>query len=65
MKMTNKQLGGYHQAKKEWISQNDCYNIAKFGIDLATYNKIHRAEIDAIGICGGSATLKQINNCIG
>jgi hypothetical protein len=61
MKITQRQLSGYYQAHKEWISDNDNYNLQKFGISKKLYGIIHHAIIELNGICGNTASLAQIN----
>lgn len=53
LKITQKQLYGYRKARREWISENDAYNVQHFGITKAQYNAIHRAVIDLVGIATG------------
>lgn len=64
MKITQRQLNGYYQAHKEWISDNDNYNLSKFGIDKKLYGIIHHAIVDINGLCGNTASLSAINKRI-
>lgn len=39
MRITEKQRSGYIKAKREWVSDNDDYNMRHFGITKETYEK--------------------------
>ena len=65
MKITSKQLGGYFKARREWISENDAYNIPTFGITKEQFNKIHHTVTDITGICEFQyPTLAQVNRAL-
>jgi len=61
MKITQAQLYGYNQAKREFISDNDNYNKTKFGITKELYYTIHHAVIDEYGLFNNYPELKKIN----
>ena len=61
MKIIQRQLNGYLIAKREWISQNDDYNIQHFGITKDTYNKISKVCSDLYGTSGDRLILADIN----
>lgn len=60
-KITSRQLSGFFKAKKEWLSANDAYNKAHFGIDTLTYKWIDQAVSSLVGICGPKPKLADVN----
>ena len=64
-KITQKQLNGYFLAEKEWIGNNDQYNLEHFGIDKQTYSTISRALYGSFGICRPyRPTLRTVNKAL-
>lgn len=60
MLLTKKQYYSYQKAHKEFISQNDSYNKAHFGITLAEYNTINHAVKEVHGIMGGFPAYTEV-----
>jgi len=50
MNINRKKLNGYIQARKEWISENDNYNISHFGISKNEYYEIDKKIKEIYGI---------------
>ena len=61
MKYTRKQLGGYAKANRNWISENDSYNLEAFGITKKQYFEIRRIEQETHGFGGEHITLAELN----
>ena len=53
-KPTTREFQGFIRARREWISENDAYNVAHFGLTKATYARIQARLTSAYGImaCG-------------
>lgn len=60
-RITSRQLSGFFKAKKEWLSANDAYNKAHFGIDTLTYKWIEQAIHSLSGLVGTRPKLKEVN----
>ena len=61
---TKKEFAGYWKARREWISENDNYNVSMFSMSKARFYELNSAYMDEVGICGGSVTLPQLNKRI-
>ena len=61
MKITQRKLNGYLHAKRDWISDNDNYNIEHFGITKHEYYAINTAINNLYGISGYYPILKEVN----
>lgn len=48
--ITGKEWSAYLKAKKEWVSVNDAYNVAHFGITSARYHEISKLIQDKFGM---------------
>lgn len=60
-KVTPRMLKGYYAAKKEWISENDGYNVSKFGITKAQYGEIRGFELYKYGMFPNVMKVAEIN----
>ena len=58
------EYGKYLMAKREWISENDAYNISRYGITKARYAEIHHAICELTGICGPMPSIEAINRAM-
>ena len=66
MQPTQKTINAYYQAKREWISANDNYNKANFGITEAQYKVFKEIDSHLFGMMGGMEymTVKEVKQAL-